>query len=251
MIDLCFPRPIQVFNMQMTNEQKAALAKELIDAATQKNLTIRALGGIAVYLACESIKTHPTLERERGDLFFVAAEKDFAALAEVFQARGWQARAKENARWGFELGGARAGLVAPQFRGDHRLDFSARLALAAPTIPLADLLLTLLQKKKLDEDAVKDAIALLLDHRVAKGEADAQIDHLYIAQLTRGNWSLWTTVYDNTIELENGVEKYLEPDEAQLVWRRIELIQGDMDLQRKTPLWMVNQIFRRPTQVPR
>ncbi|MBI3915178.1 MAG: hypothetical protein HY327_13455 [Chloroflexi bacterium] len=235
----------------MTNDQLAAFAKELVDAAAKTNLTMRVLGAGAVYLACESIKTHAKLQREIEKLFFVAAEKEFGALAEVFQARGWQLRGRDNARWLFEKEGARAELWNPVYREGHRLDLSARLALASPTIPLADLWLTRLQRKKFGANEIKDAIALLLDHRVAKGEAEGQIDHLYLAQLTRGDWSLWTTVYDNTIELENQVENYLDPEEAQLVWRRIELIQGDMDLQKKSPLWMMNQILRRPTQVPR
>ncbi|MBI3536401.1 MAG: hypothetical protein HY070_02380 [Chloroflexi bacterium] len=229
----------------------ATLARELTDAATQKNLTMRVRGGVAVYLTCESIGTHPSLQREYSDLDFVAARSDFTALAEIFSARGWQTRAQEKSRWTFEKDNVRADLYDPIARDDHRIDLSARLALASPTIPLADLLALKLQKKKLGEKEIKDAIALLLDHRVAKGETEGQIDHLYIARLTRGYWSLWTTIYDNTITLENDVEKYLDPEEAQLVWRRIELIQGDMDLQTKTPLWMINQILRRPTQVPR
>jgi hypothetical protein len=58
-------------------------------------------------------------------------------------------------------------------------------------------------------------------------------------------------VYDTTITLEKILDKYVEPEEAQLVWRRIELIQGDMDRQPKSFRWMINQLLKKPTQVPR
>ncbi len=245
--------------MQIRNDQLIAYAKEIIDATARKNLTMRVMGGAAVYIACESIATHPTLAREIGDIDFVAARRDFDALAAVFAAMGWELRGKTDRAWTFEKEGVGADIYDARYRDDHRIDFTARLALASPTLPLADLLLTKLQRKKFGEKEIKDVIALLLDHRVARGEAEGlvlsavegQIDHLYIAQVTRGDWSLWTTVYDNTIALESLLEKYLEPEEAQLVWRRIELIQGDMDLQRKKLPWLLNQIVRKPTQVPR
>ena len=119
------------------------------------------------------------------------------------------------------------------------------------TLPLADLLLIKLQRKNFIEKDIKDSIALLLDHRVAREEAEEQISHAYIAQRTRGNWGRFHTVYDNTITLEKILPKYIEPEEAQLVWRRIELIQGEMDRVHKSVGWMVNQIFRKPTEIAR
>jgi hypothetical protein len=124
------------------------------------------------------------------------------------------------------------------------------LTLASPALPLADLLLIKLQRVKFAEKDIQDSIALLLDHRVAKGEAEDQIDHEYIAKLCARDWGLFTTVYENTVVLEKVLDKYLEPEEAQLVWRRIELLQGDMDEQPKSLGWMLQQLIKRPTQVP-
>ncbi len=237
--------------MTQSNDQLAALAKELVDAVAQKNILLRVMGGVAVYMTCPSIGTHSALQREIHDLDLVAARKDFDALAELFAARGVALRTREPAQIVFDRDGVEIELSDTAFEEDHRIDLSARLGLASPTLPLADLLLIKLQRKRFAEKDIQDSIALLIDHRVARGEAEGQIDHLYIAQLTRGNWDLFTTVYDNTITLEKILPKYLEPEEAQLVWRRIELIQGDMDFQPKSLAWVVNQIVRRPSQVPR
>lgn len=235
----------------MTNEQSAALAQTLVEAAAQKKLTLRALGGIAVYLVCPSIPTHPKLQRTYADLDLIAPRAQWAALTEIFKVSGATLRDKSTDQWVFEKDGVAIGLSAPDFTNDYRIDLGARLALASPTVPLTDLLLAKLAHRKFVEKDIQDSIALLLDHRVAPGPAEDQIDHAYIAQLCRNRWSLFQTVYDNTVTLEKTVDAYIDPEEAQLVWRRIELIQGDMDRQPKSFGWMVNQFLRKPTQVPR
>ncbi len=235
----------------MTNDQLAAFARTLVDAATQKNLTLRVIGGVAIYLACSSIETHAKLQRTFKDLDFVAPRAQWDTLAEIFQTNGLTPRAKEANCWVFDKDGGEVELTIPDFIEDHHIDFKPRLALASPTLPLADLLLIKLQRREFEEKDIRDSIALLLDHRVARGEVEDQIDHAYIAKLCARNWSLFHTVYDNTVTLEQVMDKYVEPEEAQLVWRRIELIQGDMDRQPKSFGWMINQFLRKPTQVPR
>lgn len=232
----------------MNNDQLAALARELVNAATEKNLTLRVMTGVAVYMTCSSIATHPKLQRSFKDLDFVAPIAQWDALAEIFKANGATPRTKEAESWVFEKDGVEIELCDSRF--DYN-DLSARLTLPALTLPLAELLLLKLQRRPFEEKDIQDAIALLLDHRVARGEAEDQIDHEYIAKLCASNWNLFHKVYDNTVTLEKALDEYLEPEEAQLVWRRIELIQGDMDKEPKSFGWMVNQFLRKPSQVPR
>ena len=234
--------------MTTTNDQFAALAKSFVDAAAQKNLVLRVLSGVAVYLSCSNIETHPSLRRKILDVDLVAPVAQWDALAELFRANGASVRTKSADVWLFDQDGVQIELCDPKF--DYA-DLSPRLTLALPTLPLADLLLFKLQRRPFEERDVQDAIALLLDHRVAKGEAEEQIDHEYIAKLCASNWQLFHRVYDNTVTLEKVLDKYIEPEEAQLVWRRIELIQGDMDQQPKSFGWMLNQFLKKPTEVPR
>lgn len=234
--------------MTTTNDQLAALAQSLVDAASQNNLMLRVMSGVAVYLTCPSIGTHPSLQRMIQDVDLIAPIAEWDALAQVFKAQSVTLRAKNQNAWVFDKGGMQIELCHPKF--DYA-DLSPRLALASPTLAPTDLLLFKLQRRPFEERDVQDAIALLLDHRVARGEVVGQIDHEYIAQLCRSNWNLFHRVYDNTVMLEKILDRYLEPEEAQLVWRRIELIQGDMDQQPKSLGWMINQFLKKPTQVPR
>ena len=234
-----------------SNQKLVALATELVEAAANKGITLRVMAGVAVYMTCSGIETHPSLQRELHDLDLSAAPKDFDALAGLFSERGLRLTARDANRMAFEGDGAKIEVFAPDYRDSRRVDLGPRLAVSSPMLPLADLLLIKLQRSHFEEKDVRDSIALLLDHRVGRGEGEDQIDREYIARLGAGDWGLFTTTYDNLVKLEQELDRYLEPEEAQLVWRRIELLQEDMDRERKSLGWMVNQVLRRPTQVPR
>ena len=234
--------------MTITSEQQAAVAKMLVNAAKQKELTLRVIGGVAIYAVCPSIETHPKLQRRIKDIDFLAPRGDWLALEGIFAANDFKSRAKEHASWVFDKDGITVELCDPNF---GFANFARRLTLASPTLPLTDLLLIKSSRRPFEARDIQDTIALLLDHRVARGEAADQIDSAYIAKLCAQNWKLFHAVYDNTVALEKILDEYLEPEEAQLVWRRIELIQGEMDRQPKSFGWMANQFLRKPTQVPR
>lgn len=232
----------------MSYEQQAALAQELVNAATEKNLTLRVIAGVATRMSCPSIETHPTLQRDYLDLDFVAPRDDFSALAELMLARGCIAREKTRDSWVYEKEGVVIELCDPVFPFG---DLTPRLALAAPTVSLADLLLIKLSRAQMAPKDFQDVVALLLDHRVGRGEGDDQIDRAYIAQLAGRNWELFTALYDNSVLLEQTLDQFLDSEEQQLVWRRIELLQEDLDREPKSFGWMMNQIVRRPAEVPR
>ena len=233
--------------MTMTNDQLAAVAKMLVEAAKQKSINLRVVGGVAIELTCANLAAQPKLQRARHDLDLVAPRGDWHALAGIFAAHGWEARA-HSAHPTFEKDGVTLELFAPNF---GFANFAPRLGLATPTLPLADLLLIKLQRVPFADKDRQDAIALLIEHRVAAGAADDHIDAAYLGKLCAHNWGLFHRVYDNTIALEQVLDQYLEPEEAQLVWRRIETIQSELDRQPKGLRWMCAQFLRKPTQVPR
>lgn len=232
----------------MNNDKLTALAQELVNAAAEKQLKLRVITGVATLLVCPSIETHAALQRTYKDLDFVAPRGEFDALAELFAARGITAHTKSDNSWVFDKDDVEIELCDPRFLHG---DLTARLALASPTVPLADLLLIKLTRTQMEEKDFQDVVVLLLDHRVARGEGEDQVDREYIAKLAAHNWGVFTAVYDNTVLLEQTLDRYLDSEEQQLVWRRIELLQEDLDREPKSFGWMVNQVLRRPTQVPR
>ncbi len=233
----------------LDNDQLVELGRELVQSAQQDYMMLRVLGGVAIQMVCPSIKTHPSLQRQVKDLDFVAPRDQMQKIAGFLSGQGLQLHRQDQSEIAFDKQGTEIEVTVPDFREDHRIDLAPRLALASPTLPMADLLLIKLGRIRFEDKDIKDSIALLLDHETAEEEAVGKINSAYIAGLTASDWGLFRTVYDNTVTLEKVVDKYLEPEEQRRVWRKIETIQGDMDSKPKTLGWMINQILRRPTKV--
>jgi hypothetical protein len=115
------------------------------------------------------------------------------------------------------------------------------------TPSVTDALIAQLTRQPFDEEAIRQAIALL--H--ASLASDSQIDDVQIARRGARDWKFFHTVYDNLVTLEKILDKHLTPEQARRVWQRIELIQAEMDRAPKSFGWMINQVLRKPTQVPR
>ncbi len=233
----------------LDNDELVELGRELVKSAQQDGMMLRVLGGVAIQMVCPSIKTHPSLQRQVKDLDFVAPRDQMQQVASFLSSQGLQLSRQAKSEIAFDKQGTEIEVTVPDFREDHRIDLAPRLALASPTLPMADLLMVKLARVRFEEKDIKDSVALLLDHETAEEEAEGKINSAYIARLTASDWGLFRTVYGNTVTLEKVVDKYLEPEEQRRVWRKVETIQGDMDRRPKTLGWMINQILRRPTEV--
>ena len=180
---------------------------------------------------------------------FVAPREQMRGIIGLLAGQGIPVRRQDKSEVAFEKEGTEIEVTIPDFREDHRIDLGPRLGLSSPTVPMSDLLLIKLARVHFEEKDIQDSLALLLDHEAVAGQGEGKIDSAYIAKLTGQDWGLFKTVYDNTVTLEKVVDKYLEPEEQRLVWRRIESIQEAMDRQPKSAGWMINQILRHPTQL--
>lgn len=224
----------------------AQLGTEIVNDAAAQGLTLRMSGGVAIYTRCPSIESHATLQRAYSDLDFIAAADAWTRLPEFFAARGWNKQADAPTELKFFKEGVTAEVASPTQRKDFTFDFSTRLALAPLTLPLADLLLTKLARVNFQKKDIQDCAALLVDHRVVTGGDETEdINREYFYHVTNRNFKLWKTVFDNTVTLEKVFDQYLEPEEAQLAWRRTELLQEVLDGQKHTASWWLERVVTR------
>ena len=79
---------------------------------------------------------------------------------------------------------------------NHKNVLADRLHLDYWTVPLSDLLIGKLQIVQTDQKDLVDAIALLLEHPLAPGDADG-ISTDRVAGLCGSNWGLWRTLTGN------------------------------------------------------
>ncbi len=226
----------------MNPDELVQIATEIVNHGRERGAAIRLFGGVAVYAHCPSIPKHAKVQREYADLDFVAPAAAWKVLPDLFIGRGFRMRVNAPGRATFTRDELTADVRGTIYRDYYSFDFGPRLEADRLTLPLVDQLLCKLQRIELREKDVQDVIALLLDHEVTKGGGKETIDGNYLIRLTSSNWGLWTTIYDNMVTLEKITDRYVEPQAAQQVWRRIEAIQGALDSQAKSLGWWLRAI---------
>lgn len=227
----------------MTSNELVRLGTEIINEAAAQDITLRMNGGVAIYARCPSIESHKTLQRANADLDFVAMANAWKRLTEFFTRRGWTKKSDTPTELQFAKDDVIVEVQSPTHRKDFAFDFSTRLDVTPFTLPLADLLLIKLARVNFKEKDIQDAAALLVDHRVTDGgDEEEDINREYLYQIVNKDYRLWKTVFDNTVTLEKILDKYLEPEEAQLAWRRVELLQEVLDGKSHSLSWWAGRV---------
>lgn len=182
-----------------------AEARRLADAIVASGAPLRLMGGLAVWLRCDTARRTP-YARAYGDIDVVAPARDRRRVAAFLESAGYVPDRLFNAVHGAQrlvygsAGGAwTLDVIFDELNMSHRIDLRQRLAGPGPTIDLADLLLTKLQIWQVNEKDLGDAACLLADHLLASpGAADPEaIDLERISTLVGADWGLCHTVERN------------------------------------------------------
>jgi hypothetical protein len=207
-------------NTTRTLEDPLAEALRIVDAADERGLLLRLMGGMAVRAHAPDW-THRTRRREV-DLDFATRGKDRAAVFKLLEAEGYTPDKRHNAMFGgsqaYFVDVARnrpVDVLVDKLEMCHRIDFAGRLERSSPTLPVADLLLSKLQVVKLNKKDLLDALILLAEHPLAQddGAADSRqgqgtISLPRILSYTSNDWGWWRTATGNLDKLE----QYLATD---------------------------------------
>jgi hypothetical protein len=211
-----------------------AEARRVIDAAREEGVTIRALGGVAVYML--SPGQQPLLPRPLKDIDLVTSSKHGRAAGRLLTELAYVGEEMFNA-----LRGSRRQLFhdpvnqrdvdvfVGEFTMCHTLPIAERLNLHPYTVPPAELLLTKLQIVELTERDERDIYTLCFHHDLGDDPGSC-IDAALIAQLCADDWGLWRTCKGTIERCVEDVDRYgLDaPARDQVVtrltgiWRRIE-----------------------------
>jgi hypothetical protein len=180
-------------------------ARRITAAARENGITAEALGGVAIFLRCPSA-ARPPLQREYKDIDLVTTRSMTQRLTELLTSLGHAPDKRFNALHGGQRlffwdqrNGRQLDVFVERFEMCHNFDLRSRLAVdpTAPTLPLADLLLTKMQVVEMNQKDMMDIAALLQDHPFT--DDDAGINIQYITGLTRNDWGLQRTL-EKTIE---------------------------------------------------
>ncbi len=184
-------------------------ARRIVDAARERGIVIRLLGGLAVREHCTVVEF---CERDHADLDMIGLSAQVKQIGALMTDLGYQEdpdvrRFTDNAQRQFRKPCAHAGsdgrpahdvdrvdVFLDTFHMDHEIKLKDRLELSDYTIPVTDVLLTKLQVVRHNEKDVRDIITLLKDVETADADQPGVVNVGSIAARCAQDWGLYHDV---------------------------------------------------------
>jgi hypothetical protein len=162
-------------------------AKRLAEAVVTLGLSARLIGGLAIWLRCPSVHDGP-FSRSYQDMDFAISASASTKFKALLMTQGYLPDPFFNGLhgatrlyYGEPAGRWSIDVVIDELVMSHKLDLRGRLDGPAPTITLADLLLTKLQVWEINRKDLGDTVCLLADH--AFSEDDDAVDAISLPRL--------------------------------------------------------------------
>ncbi|HEY4385955.1 MAG TPA: hypothetical protein VGN34_15980 [Ktedonobacteraceae bacterium] len=230
-------------------DQELSKTQQLIATLQTQGIILRLIGGIAIRLRCPGA-WHPALDRSYSDVDFVAYKKQSRVLRDAMAAHGYTADRRSNAIHGDHrllfIDEARNNLL-DVFEMCHKLPLDQKLEPHPFTLSPADLLLTKLQIVQLNKKDIQDILALLLDFQpVETSQQPGEVlDVRAIAVLCAQDWGWFTTISDNLDRIAKKASQFLNPQEADLVTQRTDMIKIAITNAPKSSRWRLRSLAGR------
>lgn len=170
----------------------------IAEAAAERGLPLRLLGGVAVAILCPSSRK-PPLQREYGDIDLATTGPAKKAATELMESLGYAGNREFNMLHGHrrlffwdEVNKRQVDVFVDEANLCHRVDLKRRIEARPLTLSLADLTVLKLQIVETNEKDYLDLCALFADHELSDDESG--INAAYIANLAASDWGLWRTM---------------------------------------------------------
>jgi hypothetical protein len=175
-----------------------AEATRIGEAAAERGLPLRVLGGVAVGILCPSSQ-RPPLQRNYADIDLATTGSARKGAVELIESLGYVGDREFNMLHGHrrlffwdEGNGRQVDVFVDEANLCHRIDLKRRIEQAPLTVSLADLTVLKLQIVETNEKDYLDICAIFADHELTDDESG--INGAYIAELSAGDWGLWRTL---------------------------------------------------------
>ncbi|MFB6308818.1 MAG: hypothetical protein ABEH35_05760 [Haloarculaceae archaeon] len=223
-------------------------AERVIEAADDRDLTVRLIGGTAINRHTESAREEP-FKRDYRDVDFVTVREEENAAEEMMTDLGYEANERFNTMRRFRMeffdpvNERKADYIVDRFDFCHAWSLRDRIDVDHPTVPIEDLLLSKLQIVEVSDRDVRDIVAMLTDHPVQRGDDTERIDPEYIAERCGNDWGLWRTVTYSLDRVEEYVENEDLPIDEGEIQSRIDALRTAIDEHSKSLRWRLRSII--------
>ncbi len=218
-------------------------AQRLINAAASSQAQLCAMDPLALWVSCPQTRQFLAAPQKRQIDFLTRAEQG-TLIVRVLTRLGYQA----NQRFNAFHGSRRLNLIEPTrlitvdlyldaFEMYHKLDLTALLAQNAARLSETALVLMRLQLVEMNDQALSDLCALLLEHDLSVGAAPEKIDALQIARVCAEDWGWFKTVSLNLDRLTTFAEEKLPAARRDQVLERVHRLKSNLDATPKSLRW--------------
>ena len=170
----------------------------IAEAAADRDVLLRILGGVAVAILCPSAREQP-LQRQYKDIDLATDQASKEGVVELMGSLGYAPDREFNTLHGRrrlffwdEANGRQVDVFVDEADLCHRVELKSRLKVRPLTLSPTDLTVLKLQVVKTNEKDYLDLCALFTDHDLSEDGSGIEID--YIARLAASNWGLWRTL---------------------------------------------------------
>jgi len=235
-------------------------ARRIVAEGEKRGIILRIMGGVGIRLhTADCADAAQRLGRlgaagtqEFTDLDFVAYRKQRPRMNEVFDLLGYGWRrptmstaASERRIYFHPKGWFFADVFFDELRvANHPLSFKGRLELDSPTLTPTDMLLEKIQIVNCGGKDVKDALLLLLAHRVGEADASETINARYIAGLFANDWGFWYTATTNLAGLKeiSASSTELTETERTTICERVDTLLNRIEAEPKSAKWKMRSV---------
>lgn len=218
-----------------------AEGRRIAEAAAERDLPLRVLGGVAVAMLCPSSRQAP-LKRQYADIDLATIGPAKDDVAGMMKALGYAGDREFNMLHGHrrlyfwdERNHRQVDVFVDEANLCHRIDLRKRIEVVPLTVSLADLAILKLQVVETNDKDYQDICAIFADHDLSDDESG--VNSAYIASLAASDWGLWRTlgmVAERSGQFALGIPGFTAADR---VVERLERLREKLDRVPKSRGW--------------
>lgn len=227
--------------MMEPHADPVAEGRRVVEAAAERELPLRALGGVAVGILCPSSR-RPPLVREYADIDLATTASVKDEVIGMLESLGYAADKEFNLLHGHrrlyfwdERNQRQLDVFVDEANLCHRIDLKTRLDAVPLTLSLADLAVLKLQVVETNEKDYLDICAIFADHDLSAD--DSGVNSTHITDLAAADWGLWRTLGMVSERSERFALELSGFDTGELVAERLRRLRAQLDQVPKSRRW--------------
>jgi len=237
-------------------------ALEIIEAANERNIVVRILGALAIYLHCKENEDTLSFLKNSGrldtgalftDIDLIAYSKQRKQVINLMKELNYDENKMINALFGHKRliyfkDQVKVDIFFDKLEFSHDVDFGSepgkgRLELDYPTITLTDLMLEKLQIHQINRKDIIDMIAILMSHDVDDYVDREVVNRKYIASILSDDWGFWYDALENLKKVELYTAKFKEENRIKIehvdrIILNVNKIREAVESSEKTKNWL-------------